>query len=87
MLEKNVQKCQEKAKDGQLWETLERWTTLETLGNFGKMDNFPKDGQLWEKYEWHLDPEYVYNKLVDQEDCFRRNNLRINDVKKKDGES
>ena len=61
MLEKNVQKCQEKAK------------------------HF--DGQLWEKYEWHLDPEYVYNKLVDQEDCSRRNNLRINDVKKKDGES
>ena len=61
MLEKNVQKCQEKAK------------------------HF--DGQLWENYEWHLDPEYVYNKLVDQEDCSRRNNLRINDVKKKDGES
>ena len=27
------------------------------------------------------------NKLVDQEDCSRRNNLRIDDIKKKDGES
>ena len=34
-----------------------------------------------------LDPEYVHNKLVDLEDCSSRNNLRIDGIKEKAGES
>ena len=37
-----------------------------------------------EVYEWRLDPEYVHNKLVDLEDCSRRNNLRIDGIKEKE---
>ena len=40
-----------------------------------------------EIYERQLDPAYVHNKLVDLEDCSRRNNLRIDGIKEKVGES
>ena len=43
--------------------------------------------RIRERYEWQLDPEYVHNKLVDLEDRSRANNLRIDGVKKKVGES
>ena len=42
-----------------------------------------------ELQEFHnnlIDPEYVYNKLVDLEDSSRRYNLRINVVTEKKGE-
>ena len=45
------------------------------------------DERIWEIYEWQLDPEYVHNKLVDLEDRSRRNNLRTDRIKEKDGES
>ena len=45
------------------------------------------DEQIREIYEWQLDPEYVHNKLVDLEDRSRRNNLRIDGIKEKVGES
>ena len=40
-----------------------------------------------EIYERQLDPAYVHNKLVDLEDRSRRNNLRIDGIKEKVGES
>ena len=61
VLEKKVQKCQEKAEH--------------------------LDERIPEIYEWQLDPEYVHNKLVDLEDRSRRNNLRIDGIKEKAGES
>ena len=45
------------------------------------------DKWIQETYEWQLDPEYVHNKLVDLEDCSRRNNLRIDGIKEKIRES
>ena len=45
------------------------------------------DERIREIYEWQLDPEYVHNKLVDLEDRSRRNNLRIDGIKEKVGES
>ena len=45
------------------------------------------DERIREIYEWQLDPEYGHNKLVDLEGCSRRNNLRIDGIKKKAGES
>ena len=45
------------------------------------------DERIREIYEWQLDPEYVHNKLVDLEDRSRRNNLRIDGIKEKAGES
>ena len=44
------------------------------------------DEQIREIYEWQLYPGYVHNKLVDLEDGPKRNNLRIDGIKKKDGE-
>ena len=61
VLEKEFQKCQEKAEH--------------------------LDERIREIYEWQLDPEYFHKKLVDLEDCSRRNNLRINGIKKKIGKS
>ena len=45
------------------------------------------DERIREIYEWQLDPEYVHNKLVELEDRSRRNNLRIDGIKEKVGES
>ena len=45
------------------------------------------DERIREIYEWKLDPEYVHNKLVDLKDRSRRNNLRIDGIKEKVGES
>ena len=45
------------------------------------------DERIREIYKWQLDLEYVHNKLVDREDCSRRNNLRIDGIKEKVGES
>ena len=45
------------------------------------------DERIREIYEWQLDLEYVHNKLVDIEDRSRRNNLRIDEIKEKVGES
>ena len=45
------------------------------------------DERIREIYEWQLDPEYVHTELVDLEDRSRRNNLRIDGIKKKVGES
>ena len=45
------------------------------------------DERIREIYEWQLDPEYGHNKLVDLEGCSRRNNLRIDGIKEKAGES
>ena len=39
------------------------------------------DEQIREIYDWQLNPQYVHNKLVDLEDCSRRNNLIIYDSK------
>ena len=46
----------------------------------GKAENL--DERIWEIYEWHLNPEYVHNKLVDLEDRSRRNNLRIDALRR-----
>ena len=61
VLEKKVQKCQEKAEH--------------------------LDERIQEIYEWKLDPEYIHNKLVDLQNRSRRNNLRIDGIKEKVGES
>ena len=45
------------------------------------------DERIREIYEWQLDLEYVHIKLVDLEDHSRRNNLRIDGIKEKVGES
>ena len=45
------------------------------------------DERIREIYECQLDPEYVHTKLVDLEDRSRRNNPRIDGIKKKVGES
>ena len=45
------------------------------------------DERIREIYEWQLDPEYVHNKLVELEDRSRRNNLSIDGIKEKVGES
>ena len=45
------------------------------------------DERIRKIYEWQLDLEYVHNKLVDLEDRSRRNNLRIDGIKGKVGES
>ena len=45
------------------------------------------DERIRELYKWQPDPQYVHNKLVDLEDHSRRNNLRIDGIKEKDGES
>ena len=45
------------------------------------------DERIREFYEWQLDPEYVHNKLIDLEDRSRWNNLRIDGIKEKVGES
>ena len=45
------------------------------------------DKRIREIYECQLDPEYVHTKLVDLEDRSRRNNPRIDGIKKKVGES
>ena len=45
------------------------------------------DERIREIYEWQLYPEYIHNKLVDLEDRSRRNNLRIDGIKEKVGES
>ena len=42
--------------------------------------------ELQEFHNNQIDPEYVYNKLVDLEDSSRRYNLRINVVTEKKGE-
>ena len=42
--------------------------------------------ELQEFYNNQIDPEYVYNKLVDIEDRSRRCNLRIDGVTKREGE-
>ena len=61
VLDKKVQKCQEKAEH--------------------------LDERIQEINEWQLDPEYVHNKLVDLQNRSRRNNLRIDGIKEKVGES
>ena len=38
-------------------------------------------------YEWRLDLAYIHNKLVDLETCSRINNLKIDEIKEKVGES
>ena len=43
--------------------------------------------ELQEFYNNQIDPEYVYNKLVDIEDRSRRCNLRIDGVTKREGET
>ena len=45
------------------------------------------DERIRKIYEWRLDPEYIRDKLVDLEDSSRRNNLKIDGIKKKDYES
>ena len=45
------------------------------------------DERIRKIYEWQLDLEFVHNKLVDLEDRSRRNNLRIDGIKGKVGES
>ena len=42
--------------------------------------------ELQEFYNNQIDSEYVYNKLVDLEDRYRRCNLRIDYVAEKKGE-
>ena len=43
--------------------------------------------ELQEFYNNQIDPEYVYNKLVDLEDRSRRCNLRINGITVTKGET
>ena len=43
--------------------------------------------ELQEIYNNQIDPEYIYNKLVDLEDRSRRCNLRIDGVTEKKGET
>ena len=43
--------------------------------------------ELQEFYNNQIDPEYVYNKLVNLEDRSRRCNLRIDGVSEKKGET
>ena len=43
--------------------------------------------ELQEFYNNQIDPEYVYNKLVDLEDRSRRCNLRINGITETKGET
>ena len=45
------------------------------------------DTELKEFYNNQIDPEYVFNKLVDLEDRFRRCNVRIDGVTEKKGET
>ena len=46
------------------------------------------DERIRETYEWQLDPEYVHNKLVvDLQNRSRKNNLRIDGIMEKVGES
>ena len=45
------------------------------------------DKRIRELYKWQPDRQYVHNQLVDLEDHSRRNNLRIDGIKEKDGES
>ena len=43
--------------------------------------------ELQEFYNNQIDPDYIYNKLVDLEDRSRRCNLRIDGVTEKKGET
>ena len=45
------------------------------------------DKRIQEIYEWQLDAEYIHKKSVDLEDHSRRNNLRIDWIKERVGES
>ena len=45
------------------------------------------DKRIREIYEWQLDAEYIHKKSVDLEDHSRRNNLRIDWIKERVGES
>ena len=45
------------------------------------------EAELQEFYNNQIDPEYIYNKLVDLEDRSRRCNLRIDGATEKKGET